>query len=390
MPLGYGSGMPTPTFPPLPQSPLSPLRNLGAALLLGLAIASGCGGDDIGLGPVSPTAEIARELAASGFGDYLGVQEPYRSEQNRGWTNWFFDPAQGQAICLNGSGYEASTYRGTNDNLLVYLEGGGACWDYLTCWVIGTAKTSANGAVPAGAIDPSDPASPFYGWNVVYASYCDGSVFTGDDVADYAGKQTPHHGLWNLSGAINLATANFPAPKRIVVSGSSAGGYGTFAGYAVTRVAYPNTQILVFNDSGPGLQNPDSTSDVNDRLANWDFTKRIPPSCTECSKQYTFLLDWTLDRDPLARVAMYSYQEDGVISGFLDLTGPAYQRLLLDTTAEVRARHPKRLQRYFPFGRGHTILMSPGYYTLATNGVPLEGWTQSFLDDSSSWIDVVE
>jgi len=387
--MGYGFAMPKPTRR-FPQSPLLLLRNLGVALAGGLLLATGCSNDDIGLGPVSPTAEIARELAASGFGDYLGVQEPYRSDENRGWTNWYFDPADGQAICLNGTGYEASSYRGTNENLLIYLEGGGACWDYLTCWVIGTAKTSANGAVPAGAIDPSDPASPFYGWNVVYASYCDGSVFTGDNVADYQGKSTPHHGLWNLSGAVNVATANFPNPKRIVVSGSSAGGYGTFAGYAVTRVAYPDTQILVYNDSGPGLQNPDSASDVNDRTKNWDFTKRIPASCTECSEQYTFLLDWVLTRDPLARIAMYSYQEDGVISGFLDLSGPAYQRLLLDTTAEVRARHPKRLQRYFPFGKGHTILMSPGYYTLATNGVPLEGWTESFLEDSAGWTDVVE
>lgn len=387
---------PSSSSPRRPQPSLFPARKRLArglaAVAAGLLVAvAGSGCSDGNSGPdESPTAAIARELAASGFGDYLGVQSPDRSEENRGWTNWFYDPAAQQAICMNGSGYEASSYRGTNDQLLIYLEGGGACWDYLTCWVLKTAKTNANGADPSGAIDPSNPASPFFGWNVVYASYCDGSVFTGDHVADYQGQETWHHGLWNLSAAVDIATANFPNPSRIVVAGSSAGGYGTFAGYSVTRVAYPDTTILVYNDSGPGLQNPDSNQDVNDRVANWDFTKRIPPSCTECSTQYTFLLDWMLTRDPLARVAMYSYQEDGVISAFLDLSGPAYQSLLIDVTGEVRARHPKRLERFFPLGRGHTILGAPYFYTLSIGGVGVDGWTKDFLDDSSGWADIIE
>ena len=74
----------------------------------------------------------------------------------------------------------------------------------------------------------------------------------------------------------------FPNPSRIVIAGSSAGGYGTFAAYAVTRVAYPTSPIIVFNDSGPGVQNFDASDDVQSRVANWDFAGRVPESCTEC------------------------------------------------------------------------------------------------------------
>jgi carnitine 3-dehydrogenase len=114
---------------------------------------------------------------------------------------------------------------------------------------------------------------------------------------DYNGHTTFHHGLRNLSVAVDAIKREFPDPSRIVVAGSSAGGYGTFAGYGVTRVAFPETPILVFNDSGPGLQNLNASQDVLDRTVNWNFTKRIPPSCTECATQYTYLLDWAFQRD---------------------------------------------------------------------------------------------
>jgi hypothetical protein len=71
----------------------------------------------------------------------------------------------------------------------------------------------------------------------------------------------------NLSAAVTAMRAAFPNPGMIVVSGYSAGGYGTFAGYGVTRVAYPDTPIVTFNDSGPGLQNPDDAVNIAERDA---------------------------------------------------------------------------------------------------------------------------
>jgi hypothetical protein len=290
--------------------------SFAAALLLAL---SACGGSSSG--GSSPSAAAA-ELTASGFGDYLGDQEPTRSTQTGAWTNYFFDPAEEKAVCLLGDEYQVSVHHGTSDQVMIFLQGGGACWDYLSCYVIRTAYTTSNGAIESGIIDLSDERNPFRDWNIVYASYCDGSVFTGDATVDYQGNRTFHHGLRNLSVAVDTLKREFPDPSRIVVAGSSAGGYGTFAGYGVMRVAFPDTKIEVFNDSGPGLQNHDATEDVQNRVKNWNFTGRIPESCTECDNQYSFLLDWAFERDPSLRVAMYSYQRDGVISGFIDLSGP--------------------------------------------------------------------
>jgi photosystem II stability/assembly factor-like uncharacterized protein len=340
--------------------------------------------------PQPSTAETARQLRASGFGDYLGTQSPSRSEQKGAWENVYFDPAERGAICLDGSSYQASFHRGSTNGLLVYLGGGGACWDYDSCWVFGTASRSAGDAYEGGITDFSNPANPFHDWSILYVPYCDGSVFTGDHVADYRGVQTYHHGLRNLSAAISTAVANLPNPDRIVISGSSAGGYGTFAGYAVSRVAYPDAEILSFNDSGPGLQNPYATDDVAARSANWDFERRFPASCRRCGEQFTFFYEWIFEHDPLARVSLFSYRQDGVISMFLGLGGADYENLLFDVTDQVARRWRGRFARYFELGEGHTILAYDDFYGLRVNDVSLREWTQAFLDDSPGWTDVIQ
>lgn len=362
-----------------------------ASLLLFCIIAAclaACGDDASGNG--SPTAALARELRAAGFGDYLGAQQPNRTQVKGAWTNLYFDPAEERATCLNGTPFQLSYRHGTRDELLIYLEGGGACWDFATCHVLRTATAIAGDAGGGGILDLDNPANPFHGWNVVYVPYCDGSVFTGDKTVVYNGLRTYHHGFWNLSAAMTAAVENFPDPARIVVSGSSAGGYGTFAGYAVARVAWPETEILSFNDSGPGLQNFAAAESVQARIDNWDFTGRIPASCERCAEQYTYLYEWTFERDPTARVALYSTQQDMVIRAFLSLTGLGYQELLLDVTDQVHAAWPTRFRRYFPEGDVHTILRSPSFYTRSIEGVGLRDWTQAFLDDTGPWVDVIE
>jgi hypothetical protein len=364
------------------------MRTKHNAPLLLLIVAAACGGSDSSSN--GGAAQAVAELEESGFSEFLDAQSPFRTRQVGEWTEEFFDPAEGGAVCLTGGEFQVNHREGSSGDLLLYLQGGGACWDYATCHVANTATKTANGAIESGILDLGQPGNPFADFDVTYVPYCDGSVFSGTATVDYEGVETNHHGLQNLSAAVTAMRARFPDPERIVVAGSSAGGYGTFAGYAVTRLAYPDTPIIVFNDSGPGVQNFDASEDVQNRVANWDFADRIPASCTECDVQYSYLVDWAIDRDSTARFAFYSYQQDGVISFFIDLSGPAYQELILSVTDDLLARNPGRFARYFPEGTTHTVLLSQEFYSQAVNGVPLIEWTRAFLDDSSAWVDVVE
>ena len=336
------------------------------------------------------TPSLVDELTATGIGRYLGDSTPAETVPNGAWESLRFDPADAKAICLRGDPYRVEIRRGSTDKVLLFLEGGGACWNNASCWLTPTAKLTADPTFGAGIFSLDDPANPFKDWNIVYAPYCDGSVFGGDNLATYDGRPTYHHGLQNLSAAVTAMRAAFPDPEQIVVAGSSAGGYGTYTGYGVTRVAYPDTPIVTLNDSGPGLQNPDDVESIEERLTNWAFRQFVPPSCTRCSEQITYLTEWALDRDPTLRVGYFSNLGDGVIRTFNRLSAAAYEALLRQVTDDIHSRQPERFKRFFVQGESHTILELPGFYTQAIGDTRIDEWTADLLDDGPRWRDLIE
>ena len=78
------------------------------------------------------------------------------------------------------------TRQGDPKKLLIFLQGGGACWQgFYNCNVTAEAQSPpADGPFP-GVFDPTMPDNPFADYSVVYMPYCDGSTFGGDnDVND--------------------------------------------------------------------------------------------------------------------------------------------------------------------------------------------------------------
>ena len=337
------------------------------------------------------TPSIADELEAAGLGKYLGTTAA-EVHQNGIWKQYLFETASAGPICLFGGQYQTNVHRGTNDHVLLYLEGGGACWSYQTCIAapLGVKQEGKPISLDGGVLEFDNPDNPFKDWNVVYGSYCDGSVFIGDNVADYQGTQAYHHGLQNLSATVSVMRDEFPNPDLIVVAGYSGGGYGTFAGYGVTRVAYPDQKILVLDDSGPGLQNPDDAQGVQDRNQNWNYQQFIPTSCTRCAEQYSYLTEWSFERDPTLRTALISYLNDAVISSFLALDGASYETLLRTVSGNLHDDNPDRFKRFFFQGASHTILELSIFYTKGIDGITTSEWTTDFLTDGPKWQDLIE
>ncbi|PJZ69163.1 pectin acetylesterase [Leptospira perolatii] len=205
------------------------------------------------------------------------------------------------AVCGNGTPYKIFVDRadgffewlaGYSSRLLVYLEPGGACWDYDSC----TGKTGIRGAAnPNGVpdnhmnfgdfIDPNKPGgspnaliSPIIlrnnpsGWNVrtsnwnkVFVPYCTGDVYAGNKVSVYndpTGQNPPityrHVGAKNMELVIDWLKANFNNPKEMLVSGCSAGGTGSLVNYHFIRKALNPTKSYLLNDSGPIFPAPGS------------------------------------------------------------------------------------------------------------------------------------
>ena len=351
--------------------------------------------------------EAMGELVDSGVTKYTGEFTPVAStDVGDGWVKHTFDPDGGDGpICIAGTPFSAFSKDNDSDNLLIMLQGGGACWqDFYFCNIL--AEDQAPPPPPAGIwAEGFDTGSefipnPLTDWDIVYMPYCDGSVFTGDnDVVDPNFPFGPvrfHRGLRNVTAGIDLAKAMFPHKARIMVAGSSAGGVGAASLTPfLARFAWGNTtKLMVFNDAGPVAINLLDVGAIQARENDWRFGQFYPASCTDCDAlgQGTAIIDWRLSNDTTIREAFYSTDGDATNRFFLQVpTQVLYRDLIVTEHGLLHDAHPDRYQRFIRSGDdSHTALQTPLFYLGEADGVPLDVWTGDFLIPRPFWIDIVE
>jgi hypothetical protein len=397
-------------------------------------------------------SDALAELSTAGVDKYLGMASVSVVEDDigGGWTRHTFDPEYDQTgtpngpACIAGTPYSVLTKAGDPDKLLIFLQGGGACWqNFYQCNIAAEAQNGPR--PPFGVFDSSDPDNPFADYSIVYMPYCDGSAFGGDnDVLDGSFPFGPvrfHRGVQNLSAGMDVAGATFPLVKKmkITVMGHSAGGVGVaaFAPF-LTRFVYGNgPDLTVFNDAGPiavNLGSPPapfcnfnpldfSCLSVLARASDWNFAQFYPQSCIldgRCNPfgQQTGIIDWRLDNDSTIREAFYETDADGTNRFFAQGDGTrmdplVYRDLILTEHGALHDAHKKRYKRFIVSGDNtHGGVQGTAgsrddanndcfpprpdlFYTQEANGVLLNEWTREFVlngDGGSQfgWKDIVE
>ncbi len=348
------------------------------------------------------------QLHNAGASKYLGDFTPASSSDvGDGWTRHDFDPDGGDGpLCIDGSPYAVFSRAGDPSKLLIFEQGGGACWqDFYNCNV----DLGDNFLPPfpqvdqAGLWNRSNPDNPFADYSVVYLPYCDGSVFSGDnDVDDPSFPDGPvrfHRGLRNQSAGIDLAKSLFPGATQVTLAGSSAGGVGV-AGFApfLARFTFGNwVDLTVFNDAGPVAVNlvPSQEAAIEARATDWQFGQFYAASCHQCDDlgQATGVIDWRLKKDSTIREAIYDTDGDLTNRFFLGLLGDqqAWRDLIVTEHGYLNEDYPDRYKRFIVAGdTSHTGLQSILFYTQDADGVLLNDWAADFLDDAAGWVDIVE
>ncbi|NND69622.1 MAG: hypothetical protein HKN19_18670, partial [Halioglobus sp.] len=67
------------------------------------------------------------ELIAQGIARYLGLYTPMMTETTNNITKYTFGAGDGP-LCQDGSEYHMQTFDQGSANLVIFMEGGGACW----------------------------------------------------------------------------------------------------------------------------------------------------------------------------------------------------------------------------------------------------------------------
>ena len=321
-----------------------------------------------------------QEIYDQGVDRYLGVYTPMLSEVNGDTTNHRFGQGDGP-LCLRGGEYTVATRPAASENLVIFLEGGGACWSEL-CLANAEALP---GVAEGGILDPTLADNPVADWDVTYLPYCDGSIFSGDIDHDYEndGVTEYQRGLKNLSAGLSVARREFPNPKRILLTGNSGGGFGTIFALPLVRALYPNTQIDVVNDSGIGIAENAAAQTllINDWKSEAFFPNSICPACYADGNLAAYF-NWQMEEDPNVRLGMMSTKRDAVIADlFLGIGGEAFEAKLLPYVATLESDNPNRFRSFIADGNAHTFIRRD--ISATAGGVAVHEWIRSMLDNDN-------
>lgn len=336
-------------------------RRLAAALFV-LSSAAGCddtsgyrpGTADLGVIDLGP-AQLAAHLGITRYVDRI---EPIEEARVGDEITYTFDAAEGP-VCMRGAPYRVSVRPGAADDLVIFLQGGGACWSAFCLAVVG-----APAGIPGvDILNANLEANPVKDWDVVYLPYCDGSFFAGDAAHDddLNGKgRREHRGLANLTGALEVAKRHFPSPRRILLAGSSGGAYGLLLAGPLTRQYYPDAELIMMADSGIGLARDGEADYLETILDEFQVRRFLPDACAGCTEggHLTGLIDWYLARDPNVRVGMFSSRYDAVLANvFLQVEPARFAAALERETTTLRLAWPDRFRRFITDDTQHTSLL---------------------------------
>lgn len=360
---------------------------LGIVLLPVLAACSD-GSDNPPYLLAPPQAAPFAEIYEQGVVRYMGVYTPMLSEKDGEVTNHYFAAGDGP-VCGEGAPYSMATRDQGSQDLMIFLEGGGACWSDFCLYV----NETTPGVPQAGILDTARDNNPVKDWSVAYVPYCDGSLHAGDIDVDTDGdgrNDRFHHGLKNLSAALDVAARTFPAPRRILLAGQSGGGLGTIFALPLVRYLYPGVPIEVLDDSGVGVLKPGKPEFLRQIIAEWNIGAFIPASCADCipaDGHLTGYLNWQLDQDPDVRRAMLSYTRDFNLADlFLVIGETAFEEALSQEMREQESAHPDRMRSWLVDGNGHTFVELEPDRT--AGGVALMDWLGFMLSGSEEWVSV--
>jgi hypothetical protein len=316
-----------------------------------------------------------------------------------------FDPTCSKAPGADPA-YRFWIRRGTESGLVIFFDGGGACWDDVTCAIprLRGAARDDDGFYKAELIDTDDPRrfsgifdldnprNPVSDWSMVYVPYCTGDVHSGSNTAHYTDPDTgapytiEHRGADNFRVVLNWVQQNFAQPRQVLVAGSSAGAYGAATHYERIREAYPRARAMMFGDAGQGVM---TQAFLDQRERSWRFA--LPRGLFARSDAITPETDVVARlaaRYPRDRFAQYTTARDVTQTSFYALMGAenacnAWTEAM--SSALARRQSAPNFRSYLAAGETHAILRTERFYTEASGGGPLAEWLGAMVDGDTAW-----
>jgi hypothetical protein len=318
------------------------------------------------------------------------------------WT-WVPFP---ESRCMNDTPTGIGVNWHDSDKVLIYLEGGGACFNLFTCASVAhqngfgepqmTQTASDYGS--RGIFNRDDDDNPFKDWNYVFVPYCTGDVHAGLNEDGMGGRNMT--GYRNIGLYLERLSPTFPAASQVVLTGSSAGGFGAAFNYdRVAKAFGAHRPVFLLDDSGPPMSDTYLTPCLQQTVRDaWHLDDTLPAECTECRGPDgggMVNLSTFLGRTyPNQRQGLITSNRDGTIRtffgfGYPDCTNstPMPEPIFaagVEELTQIVAPHPS-FAAYVIDSTVHVWLLDVTLGTTTSGGVVLTDWLRAFLEGGSDW-----
>ena len=213
-----------------------------------------------------------------------GSSQAFARDDLDGWEEIF---PGGETRCARGEPFSFFVNKGTSGKVVVDFIGGGACWNAQTCSREGATFVDSVDMVrniykqgPEGVYNHKDLSNPLHNWTHVVVPYCTGDIHWGEHDKVYTKENGEsftiyHRGAINARAVLKWVKEQAVKPKKFLVTGCSAGSYGSIYWTPHFRKAFPNTIMTQMGDSGAGVITQDflirsfKVWQAQHNVANW-------------------------------------------------------------------------------------------------------------------------
>jgi len=153
---------------------------------------------------------------------------------SRGWNRI---PGREGTGCAHDSTFAFKVRPGLPDKVMIFLNGGGACWRAGECDPKGkptytmTADSANDASVRQGIFDFANEANPVRDFTMVYIPSCTGDAHLGTRTVEYEKGlkdfEVRHQGSVNLEAVLDWVYSNVKSPRLVFVTGVSTGAIPT-------------------------------------------------------------------------------------------------------------------------------------------------------------------
>jgi len=213
--------------------------------------------------------------------------------------------------CRNGSPAGYFHRKGSENSLLIYLNGGGACADKFFCNLnpvdvnhdlpieflshgtpdlIAGVRTQRQQAPEEGIFKRAEAANPVGKWSMIYVPYCTGDIHSGSrkdvEVPEVPGKQQ-FTGRLNYEKFLDSFGPTFASSDNVLLTGSSAGGFGSLfnADYTIEwfKKHGDKAKVKIVSDSGVPFQDKYMPACLQNKWRKyWGLDDILPKECKDC------------------------------------------------------------------------------------------------------------